>query len=234
MTINLDPNAYASSDDTLNQTDEVNNDREEIEQQQPEQQQQLQQEHKEEQPQQQLLEQLEQQQEQERLKQQQESSTNSSDLIAARNFLSKHLGLGYTFNSLQPTVPTVKLNFLQADPLTPRTCRKKKSKQAIRPFKEHGRNSVSSDPFPSDELGESHALQFAKKRRLGSNIDNAMLGQAIEAVRQGMGFLRASRIFGVNNRTLWLEFQKRGYPSGRNRIKSSKSIDDLAEQKSDE
>lgn len=37
--------------------------------------------------------------------------------------------------------------------------------------------------------------------------------RALEAVRdEGIGFCKAAKIHGVNNRTLWLEYQKRGYP----------------------
>lgn len=37
--------------------------------------------------------------------------------------------------------------------------------------------------------------------------------RALEAVRtQGIGFCKAAKMHGVNNRTLWLEYQKLGYP----------------------
>lgn len=45
--------------------------------------------------------------------------------------------------------------------------------------------------------------------------------QALEAVKTGgIGFCKAARIYGVNNRTLWLEYKKRGYPISRPSIKS--------------
>lgn len=45
--------------------------------------------------------------------------------------------------------------------------------------------------------------------------------RALEAVRdEGIGFCKAAKIHGVNNRTLWLEYQKRGYPMKNARKKS--------------
>ncbi|KAM3968489.1 uncharacterized protein ACR2FA_009062 [Aphomia sociella] len=59
--------------------------------------------------------------------------------------------------------------------------------------------------------------------------------RALEAVRfGGIGFCKAARMFGVNNRTLWLEYKKRGYPNNRpsirNRIKRERASPPL-EQK---
>lgn len=46
--------------------------------------------------------------------------------------------------------------------------------------------------------------------------------RALEAVRtQGIGFCKAAKIHGVNNRTLWLEYQKLGYPMKNARKKSN-------------
>lgn len=45
--------------------------------------------------------------------------------------------------------------------------------------------------------------------------------RALEAVRdEGIGFCKAAKIHGVNNRTLWLEYQKLGYPMKNSRKKS--------------
>lgn len=50
--------------------------------------------------------------------------------------------------------------------------------------------------------------------------------RALEAVRfGGIGFCKAARMFGVNNRTLWLEFKKRGYPNNRPSIKSRVKVE---------
>lgn len=44
--------------------------------------------------------------------------------------------------------------------------------------------------------------------------------KALEAVRfGGVGFCKAAKMFGVNNRTLWLEFKKLGYVTNRPSIK---------------
>lgn len=46
--------------------------------------------------------------------------------------------------------------------------------------------------------------------------------RALKAVRdEGMGFCKAAKIYGVNNRTLWLEYQKLGYPMKNARKKSA-------------
>ncbi|XP_063235275.1 protein tramtrack, beta isoform isoform X2 [Bacillus rossius redtenbacheri] len=45
--------------------------------------------------------------------------------------------------------------------------------------------------------------------------------RALEAVRLGgVGFCKAARMYGVNNRTLWLEYRRRGYPVTRPSIRS--------------
>lgn len=45
--------------------------------------------------------------------------------------------------------------------------------------------------------------------------------RALEAVRdEGIGFCKAAKLHGVNNRTLWLEYQKLGYPMKNARKKS--------------
>lgn len=45
--------------------------------------------------------------------------------------------------------------------------------------------------------------------------------RALDAVRfGGIGFCKAARMYGVNNRTLWLEYKKRGYPNFRLSIKN--------------
>lgn len=49
--------------------------------------------------------------------------------------------------------------------------------------------------------------------------------RALEAVRdEGIGFCKAAKIHGVNNRTLWLEYQKLGYPMKNARKKSQSSL----------
>lgn len=59
-----------------------------------------------------------------------------------------------------------------------------------------------------------------RKRSVNPQGDENFI-RALEAVRYGgIGFCKAARLFGVNNRTLWLEYRKRGYPISRPSIKS--------------
>lgn len=66
---------------------------------------------------------------------------------------------------------------------------------------------------------------LAKKQKIGNSRKmirkNENFLHALEAVRdKGMGFCKAAKIYGVNNRTLWLEYQKLGYPMKNSRKKS--------------
>ncbi|XP_048488829.1 longitudinals lacking protein, isoforms H/M/V isoform X3 [Plutella xylostella] len=61
----------------------------------------------------------------------------------------------------------------------------------------------------------------AKRRRTSNPQAEENFQRALEAVRfGGIGFCKAARMFGVNNRTLWLEYKKKGYPNNRPSIKS--------------
>ncbi|KAL4717723.1 hypothetical protein ACJJTC_000872 [Scirpophaga incertulas] len=66
------------------------------------------------------------------------------------------------------------------------------------------------------------AMPIPQKRRRTTNPQSEENFQrALEAVRfGGIGFCKAARMFGVNNRTLWLEYKKKGYPNNRPSIKS--------------
>lgn len=66
--------------------------------------------------------------------------------------------------------------------------------------------------------------KVGKERRGRPKTNGPEMEQAIEAVRKGMGFCRAARTYGINNRTLWLEYQKRGYVSDRARLKGLKPV----------
>lgn len=60
-----------------------------------------------------------------------------------------------------------------------------------------------------------------KRRRATNPQAEENFQRALEAVRiGGIGFCKAARMFGVNNRTLWLEYKKKGYPNNRPSIKS--------------
>lgn len=71
---------------------------------------------------------------------------------------------------------------------------------------------VDNDSEPSPKKPQ-HQQQRAssKSRKMIRKNENFL--RALEAVRdKGIGFCKAAKIHGVNNRTLWLEYQKRGYP----------------------
>lgn len=80
----------------------------------------------------------------------------------------------------------------------------------------------TSNQTPEHESGEN---QMAKPRNPTSRKmirKNENFLRALEAVRtQGIGFCKAAKIHGVNNRTLWLEYQKLGYPMKNARKKSN-------------
>lgn len=59
-----------------------------------------------------------------------------------------------------------------------------------------------------------------RKRSINPQGDENFI-RALDAVRfGGIGFCKAARMYGVNNRTLWLEYKKRGYPNFRLSIKN--------------
>ncbi|KAF2897043.1 hypothetical protein ILUMI_09137, partial [Ignelater luminosus] len=61
-----------------------------------------------------------------------------------------------------------------------------------------------------------------RKRSINPQADENFV-RALEAVRfGGIGFCKAAKMYGVNNRTLWLEYKKRGYPNNRISIKHRK------------
>lgn len=60
-----------------------------------------------------------------------------------------------------------------------------------------------------------------KRRRTSNPQSEENFQRALEAVRfGGIGFCKAARMFGVNNRTLWLEYKRKGYPNNRPSIKN--------------
>ncbi|KAI8039111.1 hypothetical protein M5D96_007828 [Drosophila gunungcola] len=65
------------------------------------------------------------------------------------------------------------------------------------------------------------ANQVVKRKRSVNPQGDENFIRALEAVRTGgIGFCKAARLYGVNNRTLWLEYKKRGYPVSRPSIKA--------------
>ncbi|XP_043526173.1 longitudinals lacking protein, isoforms H/M/V-like isoform X3 [Frieseomelitta varia] len=93
----------------------------------------------------------------------------------------------------------------------------------------HGtlQHASSSGPTPSTQCPSNcqspcASPQTAIKRKRSTNpqADENFI-RALDAVRYGgIGFCKAARMFGVNNRTLWLEYKKRGYPNNRPSLKS--------------
>lgn len=69
-----------------------------------------------------------------------------------------------------------------------------------------------------------------RKRSLNPQGEENFI-KALDAVRfGGIGFCKAARMYGVNNRTLWLEYKKRGYPNYRLSIKNRKQEQAQVEQ----
>lgn len=88
-------------------------------------------------------------------------------------------------------------------------------------------SSSSGGPSPSAQClsncqSPCASPQTAIKRKRSTNpqADENFI-RALDAVRYGgIGFCKAARMYGVNNRTLWLEYKKRGYPNNRPSLKS--------------
>lgn len=78
-------------------------------------------------------------------------------------------------------------------------------------------NSVNAN----SSSGSINAAAPPKRKRSVNPQGEENFLRALDAVRfGGIGFCKAARLYGVNNRTLWLEFKKRGYPISRPSIKS--------------
>lgn len=77
------------------------------------------------------------------------------------------------------------------------------------------------DNNPGQPTQDQPQMTPAKRRRTTNPQSEENFQRALEAVRfGGIGFCKAARMFGVNNRTLWLEYKKKGYPNNRPSIKS--------------
>lgn len=86
-------------------------------------------------------------------------------------------------------------------------------------------STSNQTPEPMRSEHESVENRTVKARNPNSRKmirKNENFLRALEAVRtQGIGFCKAAKIHGVNNRTLWLEYQKLGYPMKNARKKSN-------------
>ncbi|XP_015435841.1 PREDICTED: longitudinals lacking protein, isoforms H/M/V isoform X1 [Dufourea novaeangliae] len=97
------------------------------------------------------------------------------------------------------------------------------------PNSSHGtlQHASSGGPSPSAQCPSncqspcaSPQTTIKRKRSTNPQADENFI-RALDAVRYGgIGFCKAARMFGVNNRTLWLEYKKRGYPNNRPSLKS--------------
>lgn len=83
-------------------------------------------------------------------------------------------------------------------------------------------NNISTlSQQPQNHIPNSPPQIMQKRKRSVNPQADENFVRALEAVRfGGIGFCKAARIYGVNNRTLWLEYKKRGYPTLRMSIKS--------------
>lgn len=85
-------------------------------------------------------------------------------------------------------------------------------------------------PSYQPQIGNSPPQILKRKRSLNPQSEENFI-KALEAVRfGGIGFCKAARMYGVNNRTLWLEYKKRGYPNFRLSIKNRKQEQGGGEQ----
>lgn len=74
---------------------------------------------------------------------------------------------------------------------------------------------------PQNHIPNSPPQIMQKRKRSVNPQADENFVRALEAVRfGGIGFCKAARMYGVNNRTLWLEYKKRGYPTLRMSIKN--------------
>lgn len=81
-------------------------------------------------------------------------------------------------------------------------------------------NSPCTSPNHTINPNSQINLPIKRKRSVNPQADENFV-RALEAVRfGGIGFCKAARMYGVNNRTLWLEYKKRGYPINRPSIKN--------------
>ncbi|XP_055538027.1 longitudinals lacking protein, isoforms J/P/Q/S/Z isoform X2 [Wyeomyia smithii] len=81
--------------------------------------------------------------------------------------------------------------------------------------------NANQSPIGTTGTSGTTTIQPVKRKRSVNPQGDENFLRALEAVRfGGIGFCKAARLYGVNNRTLWLEYKKRGYPISRPSIKS--------------
>lgn len=91
----------------------------------------------------------------------------------------------------------------------------------ISSYPANGINTNSSPIQQQIHIPNSPPQMMQKRKRSVNPQADENFVRALEAVRfGGIGFCKAARMYGVNNRTLWLEYKKRGYPNFRLSIKN--------------
>lgn len=78
-------------------------------------------------------------------------------------------------------------------------------------------SAASGSGSVASSLASTDSESANNRRNRRKAFDDENLSLAIEAVSKGMGFCRASKVYNVNNRSLWLEYKKLGLPSSRHR-----------------
>lgn len=172
------------------------------------------------QQQQQHLQQLHYQQQQQQQQGTTAGQTYSSQIITVNNLVS---GYATTAQNLSPTSPN-ESNMVQSvysQGPTP-------TQSPVHSGVGGGGGSSASAGSAAGGGGNSSSgggggvvSQVVKRKRSVNPQGDENFIQALEAVRTGgIGFCKAARLYGVNNRTLWLEYKKRGYPVSRPSIKA--------------
>lgn len=129
-------------------------------------------------------------------------AVNQNNVVATQQFPAQAVSFNYTIQNIEPQhhpiQNTVNQNVFQQP---------ESNVEGVR---------LSLATGSSTEVIERETRQ---QRLEKYKVEKPHMYPAIEAVRQGMPFCQAARTFRINNRTLWLEYQKLGFSSGRNRVK---------------
>ena len=137
-----------------------------------------------------------------------EPPSNSSSV---RRDLSQYAGHAYQSHQMLPMSSCAVMSAYGPSPTTPPSpCPSSCPSNCPSP--------CSSPVYMTAGIGQNSPNR--RKRSINPQADENFL-RALEAVRfGGIGFCKAARMYGVNNRTLWLEYKKRGYPVTRPSLKS--------------
>lgn len=127
-----------------------------------------------------------------------------------------------TLTQMTVNIPQTSQHYNQSndtDPTIPE-CTVNSNEQAT--VTDHPCQTIYHSPISSpNNINQNQInLPIKRKRSVNPQADENFV-RALEAVRfGGIGFCKAARMYGVNNRTLWLEYKKRGYPINRPSIKN--------------